>query len=105
MSHFAHSFPHQCSRCINDWTTRPNTQFDDGNTTLAIVVLNLNGDMMDCRLCNECFAHYSYAVVEHRGYIDDEDDDDEEEDDEEDEDPSSSDDTDMENDIVCCDPE
>ena len=104
MSHFAQSFPHQCSRCINDWTTRPNTQFADGNTTLAIVVLNLNGDTMDCRLCSECFAHYSYAVVEHRGYIDDEDDD-EEEDDDEDEDPSSSDDTDMENDIVCCDPE
>ena len=104
MSHFAHSFPHQCSRCINDWTTRPNTQFDDGNTTLAIVVLNLNGDMMDCRLCNECFAHYSYAVVEHNGYIDDEEEDDDEEE-QEDEDPSSSDDTDYENDIVCCDPE
>ena len=104
MSHFAQPFPHQCSRCNLDWTTRPNSQFEDGNTTLAMVVLNLNGDRMECELCSECYAHYEYAVVEHRGYIED-DDEEEEEDNYEDEDPSSSDDTDMENDIVCCDPE
>ena len=99
--------PHHCDRCSLDWTTRPNSQFANGHTTLAECRLNLTNTLPYTlsTLCSECYAHYEYAVVGEVFYIDFDEDDDDDEEDDEDEDPSSSDDTDVENDIVCCDPE
>jgi hypothetical protein len=57
-----------------------------------------NGE--EYHLCNECIRHYVNQVQ----ILDGADEDDDDEEDDEDEDPSSSGD-DIENDIVCCDPE
>jgi len=89
---------HHCDRCSATPQSLAHLDADEG----IFYVRMINGSQWngeEYHLCNECIRHYVNQVAILDGPSDDD------EDDDEDEDPSSSDDTDMENDIVCCDPE
>lgn len=89
---------HHCDRC----SATPQSLAHLPSDERIFYVRMINGAQWngeEFHLCNECIGWYVNQVQILDGPDDDE------EDDDEDEDPSSSDDTDLENDIVCCDPE
>lgn len=95
----SYSPTHHCDRCSATPQSLAHLDADEG----IFYVRMVNGSQWngeEYHLCNECIRHYVNQVAILDGPEDDDDDDDDE-----DEDPSSSDDTDVENDIVCCDPE
>lgn len=92
---------HHCDRCSATPQSLAHLDADEG----IFYVRMCNGSQWSgetYHMCNACIANYFSQVEILDGPSDDSDDDEEEQ---EDEDPSSSDDTDVENDIVCCDPE
>ena len=96
---------HHCDRCSATPQSLAHLDDDEG----IFYVRMCNGSQWrgeEYHLCNECIRHYvnQVQILDSNGHHEDDEEEDDEDDDE-DEDPSSSDDTDMENDIVCCDPE